>query len=294
PDIRAAATAQDLRALAKSFLTPNNAFLVLAGAIEPEAAEGTIREAFEQWKSGPDPWAPTRPTLPKPGVTRPTLAALADPDFPKGTASVEMRFRGPDTASPRSVQAEIWARLASDPASRISRAIAKQGATSGGFSEFKAVYRASRALSWLSASAIFPLSAKTNPAESAIAFKELVRGTEMYAMKSNPTYFPTKDIEAAKASIIEARSSRLVEPREATALLADEWILGGKSRILGREASLLSSSNKELAGLADEYFMKNLEVLIVRMNAQDMPAKRKALESYGFEILTPEKAFWWL
>jgi hypothetical protein len=39
--------------------------------------------------------------------------------------------------------------------------------------------------------------------------------------------------------------------------------------------------------------MKNLEVVTVRLNPKDYAARKKTFDSYGFEAITPQKAFWW-
>lgn len=289
----AGATEEALETLAETWLVPNNAALVLAGDFSPQEIRPAAEKAFASWKKAADPWKVPPSSLPKPGVTRPTTMVYADESVPAGEASLEMRYRGPDAASARSAAAELWAELASLPSGRFMLALEKGMPKATAPSAILARYEASPDAAWFSVSARIKLTASTNAADAAFSFKEVARGAEMYAMKTQAGYFPAKDYEKAKAALLSRRAAALADPAAAGAALADGWILGGAEwpRIWPERIGKVAS--KDIAAFADEYFMKNLEVVTVRLNPKDYAARKKTFDSYGFEAITPQKAFWW-
>ena len=287
------ATAEGLKSLAAAWLVPNNAILVVAGRFSPEEVQPQIEKAFSSWKKAADPWKTAYAPFPKPGVTRPSLMVFADASIKPGQALIEMRYRGPDAGSNRSAAAEIWAEMASQPGSRLVLALAKGLPKASSPSSVSASYRASRAASWFSVSARVTIAAKENLAETALNFKEIVRGSEMYAMKTNASYFTPKEYESAKAALQKKRADKLGTLQQAGATLAGEWILGGSQWPLLWTTRIAAVTNKDLMAFADEYFMKNLEVVAVHLEPSDYAARKKSFDAYGFEVITAQKAFWW-
>ena len=288
-----AATDSSLRAIATTWLVPNNAALILTGNFNPETTRPIIEKAFSSWKKAADPWKSPLAIFPKPGITRPTLMVYPDPSANKGEAILEMRYRGPDAGSSRSPAAELWARMASDPGSRLPQAILKGMPKWTSPSEIGAKYELSRSASWFSVSAKIRLDPKGNAADAALNFKEIVRGSEMYSMKTNASYFSPKGYEEAKASLLAKRNSALSDPSKADAVIADGWVMGGSAWIRAWPDRIGKISSKDISAFADEYFMKNLEIISVRMEPGDYAARKKSFDSYGFELITPQKAFWW-
>jgi zinc protease len=287
------ATEASLKALAAAWLVPNNAVLILAGDFDPETVVPMIGKAFSSWKKGADPWKTPPAAFPKPGVTRPTLMVYPDPSMQPGEALIEMRYRGPDAASTRSPAAELWAEMASQPGSKLAQAISKGLPKWSSPSSISAVYKVSRSASWFSASARILLDTKGSAAESVLTFKEIVRGTEMYAMKTNASYFGQKEYERAKEALLEKRDAMLADPQEAVSRLAGDWVLGGSAWISSWPDRIRKVGSKDITAFADEYFMKNLEVVSIRLGPDDYASRKKSFDSYGFELITPQKAFWW-
>ncbi|MHB0897435.1 MAG: M16 family metallopeptidase [Spirochaetales bacterium] len=288
-----AATDSSLRTIAATWLVPNNAALILTGNFNPETTRPIIEKAFSSLKKAADPWKSPLAVFPKPGITRPTLMVYPDPSVSQGEAILEMRYRGPDAGSSRSPAAELWAQMASDPTSRLPQAILKGMPKWTSPSELGASYELSSHASWFSVSAKIRLDPKGNAAEAAMNFKEIVRGSEMYSMKTNASYFSLKHYEEAKESLLAKRNSAFSDPSKADAAIADGWIMGGSAWIRSWPDRIGKVSNKDIAAFADEYFMKNLEIVSVRMEPGDYAARKKSFDSYGFELITPQKAFWW-
>lgn len=324
-----AVTRESVEALAGTWLTPNNAALIVAGPIEPDEVFARAEVAFAGWKKTAEPWKTPPPAFAKPGVARPTFLAYPDPRLAKGQAVIEMRYRGPDALSPRSVQAALWAQLVSQPAGRLARAIQKGTPAWAKVSVPAARYERSRAASWFSLSIQIAVDPKASLPDMVLTYKELVRGSEMYAMKTNPAYFSQAEIGEAKAAVASQNSGKVaagstspdgsadvapnpVPPADsaagtgtvpntgastraaaAAAFLAEAWI--DASAALDRDWTdkVAAVTAKDLAAFADEYLMKNLEIVAVRMNPDDYAARKKGFDSYGFEQIRPETAFWW-
>jgi len=288
-----AATEDSLRSLASTWFVPNNAALIITGNFSPETIAPVIEKAFSSWKKAGDPWKSPPSSFPKPGITRPTLMVYPDPTVAPGEAIVQMRYRGPDSASSRAAAGALWAEMASRPDARLAQAIRKGMPKWSAPSLIDAHYELSKSSSWFSVSTHLTLDSKANLADSVMTFKEIVRGTEMYAMKTNSGYFPTKEYDQAKNSLLEKRVEKLSDPKEAGALIADDWIRGGKTWIASWTDKIGKISSKDITAFADEYFMKNLEIISIRLSPSDYTSRKKSFDAYGFELITPQKAFWW-
>jgi predicted Zn-dependent peptidase len=272
---------------------PNNAALILAGSFAPEVVQPMIEKAFSLLKKVDNPWKVPQAVFPKPGVSRPTLTVYADPSVPSGEALIEMRYRGPDAGSSRSASAELWAEMASQPGSRLVQAIVKSMPKWSSPSGVSARYEPSRNASWFSVSTRILLDLKSNVADSVLNFKEIVRGSEMYAMKTSASYFSAKEYERAREALVGKRVALFSDPKEAGSAIANGWILGGSLWIKAWPDRIRKVTSKELMVFADEYFMKNLEIVSIRLDPMDYAARKKSFDTYGFELITPQKAFWW-
>lgn len=308
------ADAAALDKLAAVWLVPANALLVVAGDIDPELALRQIDTTFSGWTKAPDPWLPANhkpPVLPKPGVTRPTSLVYADPGIAPGGMAFELRYRGPDTpptvsagsaatagsaarslAVTHAAAASLWARMSSDPEGRLARAVRASIPKTAKLRSLGAEYRSGRDASWLSVSASidFGDGAAASLPDRALSLKETIRGTEMYAMKANAAYFSKTAFDAAREAMRQARAA---DPAAAAALVADAWVAGGASWMKERDARIATLGSKEIAAFADEYFMRNLEVIAVRVNPADYAASKKNFDLYRFGQISAANAFWW-
>ncbi|MCX7027790.1 MAG: hypothetical protein NT061_09970 [Spirochaetes bacterium] len=126
-----------------------------------------------------------------------------------------------------------------------------------------------------------------------MTFKEIVRGSEMYALKASSSYFGAKDLEAGKASLKQRKDEAFSEPETAVLWCSDGWIRGGFAWIDSWEGRLDAVTGKDLSAFADEYFMKNLEIIALRLSPDEYAARKKNIDSYGFTAISSAKAFWW-
>jgi len=290
------ATAPSLEALRSLWLVPANAALFVGGDVDPETVRAEAERAFSKWKAAPDPW--NKPLAPqaKPGVARPTWIVYPDPSLPEGLGAVEARYRGPDPAADpaASMAARLWSALAADPAGRFKAALTKDLPGLQGAGSIAAAYVARRDSSYLAVGAYFVVDPASPSADRARLFKERVRGFELTAMKADPArYFGPAEIEAAKARLLREREAATDDAEGAIAALAEDWLVSSVDQNLGFAAALAKTGAAELAAFLDSYFMKNLEVVSLRMNPVDHERERKSLANSGFELVTASNAFWW-
>jgi zinc protease len=283
-----------LRTLDETWFVPNNAVLVICGNIDPAALALEAEKAFASSKKGSDPLKTALPVFPKPGVTSPTFMVYPDPSVPKGEATIEMRYRGPDSTSlPYFATAIVWAELVGAPKGRLEQAITRNMPKWSAPSGLNVEFNQSQSSSWISVSSHITVGSRTNIAEAAYSFKEIVRSNEFYAMKVNPGYFTPTEYDVAKKAILDRINTALSNPNDAAALLTKDWILGGSQFYSRLRTEFDRVTNRYLMNFADEYFMKNLEVTAIRINPDDYAANRKGFSYYGFEEVVPQKAFWW-
>jgi len=285
------ANGTSIKSLALKWLVPNNAALLLAGDFDPETAEPLVTSAFAAWKKAEDPWKTPPSAQPKPGVTRPTLMVYPDPGQRKGYAALEMRYRGPDIGTPRSAAARLWTRMLSEPDSRLAKALAKGMPKNSAPSTPKVHYQATRSSSWFSVSTTIVIKDSANPADTVLAFKEIVRGTEMYAMKTNSSYFSDLEYKNAKASFVILPKQE--NSQSAVSRLMDSWLTDGIKGFQTQNTAIQALTAKDITNFADEYLMKNLEIVSIRLNPEDYAAKKKNFDNYGFELISAQNAFWW-
>ncbi len=279
-------------AAARAWFVPNNALLVVTGDVDGETVRDLAEKAFGSWKKAPDPLKQKLPVFPKPGVTRPTWLARQDPSIPVGTALVDIRYRGPDPDSEpqASRAAQLWAELADNPSGRLVAALAK---SAPGFLKTEPIvarYVPEADSSWITLSASLK---SDNAASRAQQFKEVARNTEMYAMKSNASYFKPDEYADAKNRLIEARTRSFETPEGAAKALEDAWILWSLEEFIAFPSALAKIGSKDIISLSDNYFMKNLEVVSLGLNPADYAKQKKSLSGNGFEEVSQDKAFWW-
>ncbi|MCE5257352.1 MAG: insulinase family protein [Spirochaetaceae bacterium] len=287
------ATEASLESLAEQWLVPNNAALIVCGAFAPEDAKTMVESSFSDGEKEADPWKSAPKPFPKPGVARPTFMVYPDPSVIPGQAKIEMRYRGPDISSGKAATAILWAEMASSEDGRLAAAIKKGMPKGSSPSEIAVHYEAKRNSSVFSISTTIAIDAKANPADSAMTFKEIVRGSEAYALKTNAAYFSAKDYEKAKAALMDRREAQLSDPQSAGTLIGEAWTSGGYAWFSQWPDKVGKLTAKDMQAFADEYFMKNLEIVAVRLNPAEYEKRKKTFTSYGFELISPEKAFWW-
>ncbi|HET7838751.1 MAG TPA: insulinase family protein [Rectinemataceae bacterium] len=289
------ASLDSLRTLQRTWFVPNNAALMVAGDIDPEAVRASAERLFGAWKPGDDPWKKPLPPQPKPGVPRPTWIVYPDPSVPEGVASVEARYRGPDALAdiPATYGGDLWSALVSSPEGKFKTAVMKTVPKLFGPESIQASYATQRDGAWISISSFFYVDPALPAVDRARLFKERVRGFEITAMKTDPSYFSAKDYEDARRRLLVDRDLGLDTPDGVLDALAFWWSSSSVDYFLGYPAAMAKAGPKELGAFLDTYIMRNLEVVALRMNPADYEREKKSFAGSGFELVTPSNAFWW-
>ncbi|MCX7024532.1 MAG: pitrilysin family protein [Spirochaetes bacterium] len=288
--------AAGLGALHAKYFVPNNAMLFIGGDIDPEAAFAVAWKAFGSWKAAEDPWKTPLPRQAVPGVTRPLWIVYPDPGIPAGTGRVELRYRGPDAAAePAAARAaELLMTLLSSPDGRFSKSIMKSVPGAVSPDDLRSFYRARR--DGASTSFILDFAIPNGTTVSEIAqryFKEQVRGAELFQLTREAAYFSKAEYETAWRRIADARELALETPESLGAGLSSWWAAASADFWLTLPDDTKKLGAADLQAFVRRFFMQNLEITALRVNPVDYERDAKVLAQSGFELITPETAFWW-
>lgn len=289
-----AASLDSLRALS-SYFAPNNAALFVGGDIDPEEVREAAQAAFGTWKAGPDPWAKALPPNPKPGVVRPTWMVFPDPSMPEGVGRIELRYRGPDLATDpaSSYAADLWSALVAPQSGRFKSALAKNVPKLNKDS-IEASYISQRDGGRISISAYFDVDPSSSAVKRARDFKERARGYEITDMRRDEGgYFGDADYDAARKSLLSGRDMAADTAEGMIEALAFWWAAASVDYYAGYPAAIARTGRKEVSAFIDSYFMRNLEVVALRMNPADVEKEKRSFAGSGFETVTQANAFWW-
>ncbi len=288
------ADAQVLASLAAAWLVPANACLVVSGGFDPEAVLELIEQRFGILPKGKDPWPSSLPSFPRPGVTRPLFLVFPDPGVTRNSIQIEMRYRGPDPKDTSMVTAaRLLSELAKPSTSPFQTAMRKSMPKGVVMEDLTLSLVPSRNASWISIKGVLTLSDMRKAPEITFAFKEAVRGSELYKIKANPAYFSAKEYQTAREILREAHMARMGDPFESVQYVSDLWSWGIISQVFRESDAIVRTGPKEISQMVDVYIQKNLEVVAVSLNSEDFTVLQKAFASLGFETISDQNAFWW-
>ncbi|HQB07027.1 MAG TPA: insulinase family protein [Rectinema sp.] len=286
------ADAAQLNNIASSWLVPNNACISIAGAFDSSQVMNLIEERFSLLPKAKNPWPANLPSFPKPGVTKPIFLVLPDSSIPADHIQIEMRYRGPDPKDTTSYFAALMLeQLVNEPTSRFQTAMRKAMPKGSEPENLRIDYVPAANSSWISVQSIMPAGKK--PADTVFAFKEAVRGTELYMIKANPSYFSATDYEQARQALLEEIMAIQGDPLRSACHMASLWSWGIPSLIFQEGDIIMKTGQKEVSQFVDIYVQKNLEVVMVRIDPNLYEANKKSFSSYGFETVSANNAFWW-
>jgi len=281
-----------LNNIASSWLVPNNACISISGAFDSSQVMNLIEERFSLLPKAKNPWPANLASFPKPGVTKPIFLVLPDSSIPADHIQIEMRYRGPDPKDTTSYFAALMLeQLVNEPTSRFQTAMRKAMPKGSEPENLRIDYVPAANSSWISVQSIMPAGKK--PADTVFAFKEAVRGTELYMIKANPSYFSATDYEQARQALLEEIMAIQGDPLRSACHMASLWSWGIPSLIFQEGDIIMKTGQKEVSQFVDIYVQKNLEVVMVRIDPNLYEANKKSFSSYGFETVSAKNAFWW-
>jgi hypothetical protein len=120
-----------------------------------------------------------------------------------------------------------------------------------------------------------------------------VRSTEFYSIKANSSYFSATQFEKARETLMENRMAMQSDPLRSAAYMATLWGYGVQSLLLSETDLILKVGPKEVSAFVDAYVLKNLEVVMVRVDPALYEGNKKAFAASGFEVVSAQNALWW-
>jgi len=288
------ASDEALRSLSAAFLVPNNACLAISGGFDIDTIVPLLEQRFGQLPKGLNPWSTELPLLPKPGVSRPTFLVFPDSSLAQGRIQVEMRYRGPDPKDMGSyVAAFMLQELANAPSSRFQSAITKSLPKGSSLENLRLIYQPYRNASWFSVNADITVPSGKKPVDIVFSFKENVRSTELYSIKANSSYFSASQFEKARETLMEDKMAIQNDPLRSAAYMATLWGYGTQALLQSETDLILRVGPKEVSSFVDTYVLKNLEVVMVRVDPALYEINKKAFAASGFEVISAQNALWW-
>ena len=283
-----------LKSLAATWLVPNNACIAISGGFDKAQVLELIEQRFGQLEKSKDPWPTALGIFPKPGVTRPVFLVFPDTSVSTGQMKIEMRYRGPDPKDTRSYTSALMLQeLASASTSRFQTAIRKGMPKGCNPEDIQLVYTPTRNSSWLAVNATLSVPTGKKPADLVFAFKELARGTELYMIKANASYFSSAEYQKARESLLEKKMAIQGEPLQSAVHMSTFWSWGIPSFLFQESDAIMKSGQKDVSQLVDTYVQKNLEVVMIRIDEALYEANKKNFAGYGFETVSGKNALWW-
>jgi len=283
-----------LQKLASSWFVPNNACIAIAGGFDKEETLDLVAQRFGQLPKGPNPWPTGLSVFPKPGVSRPTFLVFPDNSIPSGQMQIAIRYRGPDPKETQSyIAALMLQELANAPSSRFQTAVRKNMPKGTDLQDLNIVYTPTRNASSLAIESTVVVPSGKNPADIVFSFKESVRGTELYMIRANASYFTSTEYERAREALLEKKMAAQGDPLQSAARMATFWSWGIASFLWQESDTIMKTGQKNISQVVDTYVQKNLEVVMVRIDPTLYETYKKSFSNYGFETVSSQNALWW-
>jgi len=234
-----------LQKLASSWFVPNNACIAIAGGFDKEETLDLVAQRFGQLPKGPNPWPTGLSVFPKPGVSRPTFLVFPDNSIPSGQMQIEIRYRGPDPKETQSyIAALMLQELANAPSSRFQTAVRKNMPKGTDLQDLNIVYTPTRNASSLAIESTVVVPSGKNPADIVFSFKESVRGTELYMIRANASYFTSTEYERAREALLEKKMAAQGDPLQSAARMATFWSWGIASFLWQESDTIMKTGQK--------------------------------------------------
>lgn len=288
-----AATVEKLRAIQAAYYVPNNCAVLVGGDLAPEATRALVDKWFGGWAKAADPWA--KPAPAHPFMTRATMLAYSDEAMYPGFASVAVRYKGPDVVSDpvSTYAADVWGLLIANPAGKFKSDIFK--AVDGLYQKdyISGFYWTQRDGGQI----LFDTYMLAGPkyksvAERALYFKEAVKA-ELTAMLEDPKYFAKEELEAVKQKLEDEQEYLLETPEAFLETLSFWWSSASTDYYFNYIPNMKKVTVDSIRAFLLKYALKHEAVIGIRLDPDEFAAEKKPMESFRYDVIVPEKAFWW-
>jgi len=121
---------EKMRTIQERFYVPNNAALILSGAVTPEAGFALAERVFGAWERGGDPFATPVPA--PPALTRSQAVIV---EQPVGTVTVQIMWQGPSVTrhTEDTYVADLLLTVLQNPTSNFQKTLVESGLTFGAY-----------------------------------------------------------------------------------------------------------------------------------------------------------------
>lgn len=267
-DVILRTTPEQMRFIQHRYYIPNNSAIIITGDVTPERAFAMARQAFGDWKRGPDPFV----TDPIPAVPPLTGNKAVISEAPVGSVLVMLRWQGPSAVQDPAATyaADVLSDVLNQPGSRFQRRLVDSGL-------FQSI-----GVNYYTLNHVGPITiaGETSPErlrEALTALEEEI--TKVVA----PGYFTTQELEFTKQHRIVDAMFQLERASGFAHQLGFWWAVTGLDYFFGYTDTMARQTPEDLKSYARKYIIGKPRVVGVLL----APDARKRLGLTEAELVTP-------
>lgn len=281
-------TVEQLREMQKTFYTPDNCALFVAGDINPAEVEAMAERLLGDWEPNPDPFVIESP---HPTMKRDWSLVFQEPSMYPGFAQIEVTMRGPDVLDDpeATYAADVLLTLLDSPDSRFRKSI---------FAKVPGLYAPEYI--WKSyftqkdGGQIFMgtygvIQGNTDPYALAEKFRKAAFD-EIRAIVEDKDYFSPGEYVLLKNMLEDRRLLSMEVPSSFISEYSFWWASASTDYYQGYIDNMKAVEHEEIASYLEKYVLGKPSLLTVKMNP-DLYAVHPAGE--GFQEILREKSYWW-
>ena len=281
-------TIDQLREMQKTFYTPDNCALFVAGDIDPAQVEPMVEKLMGDWPRNPDPYVIENPHPLMKGNSR---AVFQEPSMYPGFAKIEMYMRGPDVlADPEATYAaDVLLTLLGDPESRFRQSVFEKVPGLYAPEYIWKSYYTQKDGGQIFMGAYAVIQPGIDPYVTAELFKDAVL-EEIEVMIKEPDYFAEEDYGVMKNILEDQRLLAMEVPSSFISEFSFWWASASTDYFKGYIDNMKKVGHREIASYLEKYVSEKPWLLTVEMNP-DLYAQFPAADNY--EEITRDSAYWW-
>jgi zinc protease len=259
-------TPEKMRAIQKRYYIPNNTAIIITGDIAADKAFWLARNAFSEWKAGPDPFK-VDPVPPIPPLTKDTAIIV---EQPIGSVGVMLQWQGPsakqDPAS--TYAADVFSDVLNQPGSRFQQRLVDSGL-------FESIF-----VNYYTLNHVGPItiSGSTAPGKLKAALAALY---DELKKLNDPGYYTKEELDAVKQNRIVGTELSLERASGFSQQLGFWWAVTGLDYFMGYVDTMAKQTPADLQSYAGKYIIGKPHVTGVLISAD----ARRALNLTPAQLL---------
>ena len=264
-----ATTPEKLRTIQRKYYIPNNSVLIVTGDIVPDSVFRYAREAFGDWKRGPDPFE-ADPIPPVPPLTASRGMTI---EAPIGTVIVLVQWHGPSVG--KDPQATYAADVFSDVLNQPNSGFQKRLVDSGLFQGVGVNYYTLNQVGPIS------ISGTTTPEKLKDAIVALNREIERF---DDPGYFTAAELEPVKRQRVVGSAFGVEKASSLSHTIGFWWSVASLDYYLGYVDNMAKQTTRDLQSYASRYIVGKPRVVGVMID----PDSRRRINLTDRDLLPAE------